>query len=55
MLIKLFICQMCGQRFEIKVLDRSDPNERHIQGQAVCCERCGSLRIEELRTIRRAS
>lgn len=54
MLIKLFICQMCGQHFEVKVLDRDDPNERRLPGQRVCCERCGSPRIEELKTVGQA-
>ena len=55
MLIKLFKCQMCGYRFEVKVLDRQDPNEKDVPGYPICCDKCGSSRFEEIRIIRRAS
>lgn len=54
MLLKLFKCQMCDFRFEVKVLDRSDPKERDVPGNPICCDRCRSPRVEPIRTIRRA-
>ncbi len=54
MLVKLFKCQMCGLRFEVEVYDRRDPKEKDIPGVPVCCDRCNSHRIEEIRVLRRA-
>ncbi|QEG41320.1 hypothetical protein UC8_33390 [Roseimaritima ulvae] len=54
MLVKLLKCQICGHRFEIEVYDRRDPNEKDIPGYPICCERCNSGRLEEVRVIRRA-
>jgi C4-type Zn-finger protein len=54
MLVKLFKCQICGFRFEVKVLDRTDPHERDIPGSPICCDECGSPRVEPVRTIRNA-
>jgi DNA-directed RNA polymerase subunit RPC12/RpoP len=53
MLIKLFKCQMCGARFEVKVLDREDAKERYVYGSPVRCERCNSTEVEPVRTLRR--
>ncbi len=54
MLLKLFKCQMCGFRFENEVLDRNDPQEKNTPGSPICCDQCGSPRVEPVRTIRRA-
>lgn len=55
MLIKLFKCQMCGFRFEVEVLDREDPKERDSPGYPICCDKCRSRHVEEIRTLRKAS
>jgi Zn finger protein HypA/HybF involved in hydrogenase expression len=48
-------CQMCGERFEVKLLDRNDPRERNVVGSPVRCPRCHSLEVEMIRQERRAS
>jgi predicted Zn-ribbon and HTH transcriptional regulator len=55
MIIKVLKCQMCGCRFEAKVLDRDDRNERYREGVPVRCPQCNSMRIEEVGTLRRAA
>lgn len=47
-------CQMCGQHFEAKLLDRDDPGERDVVGSPVRCPRCESQRVETIRRVRRA-
>lgn len=51
MVVKLLLCQMCGERFETEVIDREDPHERFQQGHPVTCPRCHSPRIEVIRTL----
>jgi hypothetical protein len=59
MVLKLFKCQTCNNRFDAEVLDNDDPKERQIQGPPLRCPNCRSSRLEVLRTIekrvRRAS
>lgn len=55
MVIVRLKCQMCGERFEAKLLDRDDPRERHVPGNPVQCPSCGSTRVETVERIRRAS
>lgn len=54
MIIAQLKCQMCGERFEAKLLDRDDPAERARAGSPVRCPRCNSHYIETLRRVRRA-
>jgi C4-type Zn-finger protein len=54
MLVKTFKCQMCGSQFEIEVLDRENPRERHVTGYPVVCEKCGSQRLEQVAVRRKA-
>jgi DNA-directed RNA polymerase subunit RPC12/RpoP len=53
MVVKELKCQMCDTRFELAVLDNDDPDERGRRGSPVRCPRCGSTRIEVVRTVRR--
>ena len=53
MIIAKLKCQMCGERFEEKLLDRADPNERHVVGSPARCPRCGSTRVETIEQVRR--
>ena len=55
MIVVQMKCQMCGERFEAKLLDRDDPKERSIIGSPVRCPRCNSERVETVRRVRRAS
>lgn len=59
MLLQLFKCQQCDHRFEAKVLDNSEPEERHRPGSPLRCPKCGFSLLDLLRTIahrvRRAS
>jgi hypothetical protein len=48
-------CQMCGRRFEVEMLDREDPRERHVQGVPVRCPNCNSTAVEKVRVIRRVT
>jgi DNA-directed RNA polymerase subunit RPC12/RpoP len=53
MVVKILLCQMCGARFETEVIDRDHPRERQLQGHPVTCPKCGSPRVEVVRTLRR--
>lgn len=55
MIVQEFKCTMCGRRFEVEVLDRDDPKERHEPGYPVRCPNCRSDMIEKLRDIRRVT
>jgi len=55
MIIKLYKCQMCGHRFEVELLDRSNPKEKDQIGHPVCCDECHSPRVEPIRVLRKAS
>lgn len=56
MVVNEMKCGMCGHRFEIEVLDREDPKEKHIPGVPVRCPKCNSsLAIEKIRAIRRVT
>lgn len=55
MIIVKLKCQMCGENFEAKLLDREDPQERHVSGSPVQCPRCNSTRVETIQRVRRAS
>jgi DNA-directed RNA polymerase subunit RPC12/RpoP len=46
-------CQMCGQRFEVELLDRDDPEERNTRGFPARCPKCSSPEIEKVRPLRR--
>ena len=54
MIISQMKCQMCGERFEAKLLDRDNPRERNIVGSPVRCPHCNSERVETIRRVRRA-
>jgi DNA-directed RNA polymerase subunit RPC12/RpoP len=55
MIVVVMKCGMCGNRFKIELLNREDPNERHVRGQAPRCPNCGSPRVEIVDKLRRAS
>lgn len=55
MIVKLFKCQMCGERFEVECLDRQDPRERHVQGCQITCPKCHSPSVEEVKVLRRTA
>jgi len=55
MVVNEMKCGMCGRRFEVEVLDREDPRERHVQGVPVRCPNCNSNMVETIRAIRRAT
>ena len=40
MIIMQMKCQMCGELFEAKMLDRDEPGERHFVGRQVRCPHC---------------
>jgi len=46
MIVKEFICQRCGHRFVVEILDRKDPDERDRIGSPVCCPKCRSQFVE---------
>lgn len=52
MLLVELKCQICGNRMEVEVLDRQDPDETDRHGFEVTCQRCRSNRIEQVRVIR---
>jgi DNA-directed RNA polymerase subunit RPC12/RpoP len=55
MIIGEMKCQMCGRRFEVELLDREDPKERHLPGGPVRCPNCNSSMVERIRVIRRVT
>lgn len=52
MLLAQMKCGMCGNRFELKILDREDPKERYIPGSPIQCPRCHSEFVEKLEVRR---
>jgi len=55
MIVREMKCGMCGRRFEVEVLDRDDPKEKHVAGYPIRCPNCHSDMIERIRDIRRVS
>jgi predicted Zn-ribbon and HTH transcriptional regulator len=55
MIIAEMKCQMCGQRFEVELLDREDPKEQHLPGVPVRCPNCKRSTVEEVRMVRRVT
>lgn len=55
MFIAQMLCQLCGERFEVKLLDRDDPRERNVVGSPVRCPKCNSSYVETIRRVRKAS
>jgi len=53
MVVKILLCHICGERFKTEVIDRDDPREQNQVGYPVTCPKCGSPRVEVLRTLRR--
>lgn len=53
MLLKLFKCQRCNNRFDAEVIDADDPKERELPTRPLTCPACGSTWIEVLKTIER--
>ena len=53
MVVKEMKCSMCGHRFQAELLDREDPNERHVFGAPLRCPKCNSTMVEAIRVIRR--
>ncbi len=53
MLLKLFKCQQCNNRFDAEVIDRDEPRERNLPTHSLRCPSCGSTWVEVLRTIER--
>jgi len=49
MIVVIMKCRACGERFEVKLLDRNDPKERHVIGSPVQCPQCHSERVERIR------
>jgi DNA-directed RNA polymerase subunit RPC12/RpoP len=54
MLLATLKCQMCGNKFEMEVIDRDDPDERHRQGDRIRCTKCNSDQVEVLQKRRAA-
>lgn len=46
MLLAVYKCQMCGERFEVELIDRDDPDERYMHGSSPRCKSCQSIRLE---------
>ena len=46
MVVREMKCGMCGRRFEVEVLDREDPREKHLPGYPVRCPECRSTVVE---------
>jgi DNA-directed RNA polymerase subunit RPC12/RpoP len=55
MIVREMKCGMCGRRFELEVLDRDDPKEKHVPGYPVRCPECHSTVVEKVRDIRRVT
>jgi DNA-directed RNA polymerase subunit RPC12/RpoP len=55
MIVSEMKCGMCGRRFEVEMLDREDPRERHVQGVPVRCPNCNSTMVEKVHVIRRVT
>jgi len=52
-LVQLFKCQQCNNRFEAEVLDDDDPKERNRPANQLRCPECRSTFFEVLHTISR--
>jgi DNA-directed RNA polymerase subunit RPC12/RpoP len=55
MIVSEMKCSKCGRRFEVEMLDREDPRERHMTGVPVRCPICNSTMAEKVRVIRRVT
>jgi DNA-directed RNA polymerase subunit RPC12/RpoP len=55
MIVREMKCGMCGRRFEVEVLDRDDPKEKHVPGYPIRCPECHSGVVEKVRDIRRVT
>lgn len=55
MIVREMKCTMCGRRFEVEILDRDDPKEKHVPGYPVRCPECGSDFVDKIRDIRRVT
>jgi DNA-directed RNA polymerase subunit RPC12/RpoP len=55
MIVREMKCGMCGRRFEVEVLDRDDPKEKHVPGYPVRCPNCNSTLVEKVRDLRRVT
>lgn len=55
MVISEMKCGMCGHRFELEILDRDDPKEKHVSGYPVRCPKCQSTTVEKTRVVRRVT
>jgi hypothetical protein len=55
MIVSEMKCGMCGRRFEVEMLDREDPKERHACGIPVRCPNCNSTTVEKVCVIRRVT
>ncbi len=46
MIAREYICQRCGNRFVVELLDPKDPVERNLPGAEVRCPKCRSQYVE---------
>jgi DNA-directed RNA polymerase subunit RPC12/RpoP len=55
MVRKEFKCGRCGRCFEVEALDEREKQDPRIPKGPIRCPGCGSMMVQELRTVRRAS
>ena len=41
-----FICRTCGHKFEIKIYEEGEAEDKRVRGRSVGCPRCHSGDIE---------
>ncbi len=46
MKVAKFICKNCGCKFEEKIFEPGEANERNLRTSPVVCKRCGSPDVE---------
>jgi hypothetical protein len=48
--LKMFLCQMCGHKFEVECVDRNDRRYLHLMPSPVTCPKCRRPRVEEIQS-----
>ena len=44
-----FRCKICGEEFEVKVIERDEANDPNIPSSPVRCPKCSNTQIEEIK------
>lgn len=46
-------CRRCGHRFEVDVFEPGEAERERAPSTGICCQRCASPGVEQVRILRR--